>query len=140
MGLHWALLNLRGGGRGSYSSNSGTTHHSCSADECLWLTPTTAIARTRVCNTEIESKTKKAQQEYVTALVSSLATVMLGRIGDGSSAGRLLMLSVAVEHRGQQAMPGPGIGTSQSKHEINAELFLWLLQGKNLSAVLPSCS
>lgn len=50
------------------------------------------------------------------------------------------MLSLTVEHQGQQAMLRPGAGRSQSKYETAWKLFLWLLQEKNPSTSLLSCS
>lgn len=143
MVLHWVFLNLRSGGSGRSSNNSRITcHSSILMSICGSLLPWSSPPHTRahVQYMKIYSKTHKGQQEYDTPLVSSLATMMLGKSGEGSWAGRLLMLTVATEHWGQQAMLGPGVGTSHSKHEINAELFLWLLQGKNPSTLLFSCS
>ena len=53
---------------------------------------------------------------------------MHGGAGEGSQAGRLLMLVIAVERWRHQAMPRPGAWRSQSQHETTAKLFIWLLQ------------
>ena len=55
---------------------------------------------------------------------------MHGGAGEGSQAGRLLMLVIAVERWRHQAMPRPGAWRSQSQHETTTKLFIWLLQGK----------
>lgn len=51
-------------------------------------------------------------------MASRLVATMLDKIKGGKlDGGRLVVLSLTVEHQGQQAMLGPGAGRSQSKHE-----------------------